>query len=86
MEINLSENPSTGFRWSLEKMDADRLTLLSSDYVPADSSEVGRSGKRIWRFKAVSPGNAHVALKRWREWEGDKSIVERFEINLSVNP
>jgi inhibitor of cysteine peptidase len=84
MEISLKENPSTGFRWSLEKSNDEILELLNSDYIQAFSPEVGSGGKRIWKFKAKTSGDVLLVLKRWRAWEGDKSIVERFETIIHV--
>lgn len=85
MGISLNENPSTGFRWSLEKNNDEILELLKSDYIQASGSEVGGGGKRIWKFKAKKTGEVHLALKHWRAWEGDKSTVERFEVIVRVN-
>jgi inhibitor of cysteine peptidase len=85
MGISLNENPSTGFRWSLEKSNDEILELLKSDYIQASGSEVGSGGKRIWKFKAKKTGEVHLVLKRWRAWEGDKSTVERFEVIVRVN-
>ena len=84
MEISLKENPSTGFRWSLEKGNEEILELLNSDYIQSSGPEVGSGGKRIWKFKAKKIGDVHLVLKRWRAWEGDKSIVERFEVIIRV--
>lgn len=84
MEISLNENSSTGFRWSLEKSNDEILELLNSDYIQAFGSEVGSGGKRIWKFKAKKSGDVLLVLKRWRAWEGDKSIVERFDAIIRV--
>src|SRR5664280_376922 len=84
MEISLKENPSTGFRWSLEKSNDEILELLNSDYIQAFGPEVGSGGKRIWKFKAKKSGDVLLVLKRWRAWEGDKSIVERFDAIIRV--
>lgn len=30
--------------------------------------------------------STRVRLKRWRHWEGDKSVVERCAITLDIKP
>jgi hypothetical protein len=35
---------------------------------------------------ARTPGRTRLALKRWRHWEGDTSIVERFSVTLDIKP
>ena len=84
MEISLKENPSTGFRWSLEKSNDEILELLNSDYIQASGPEVGSGGKRIWKFIAKKTGDVHLVLKLWRAWEGNRSIVKRFEAIIRV--
>jgi hypothetical protein len=35
---------------------------------------------------ARASGRTRLALKRWRHWEGDASIVERFAVTLDIKP
>jgi hypothetical protein len=35
-------------------------------------------------FRAVATGNVELRLKLWRQWEGDKSIVDRFAATVRV--
>jgi hypothetical protein len=37
-------------------------------------------------MRATAPGTTTVKLKRWREWEGERSVVERYEITLEISP
>jgi inhibitor of cysteine peptidase len=83
LQITLDENPSTGFRWDLDGGDNETLELLNSDYVQA-AGGVGGGGQRIWRFKTKNPGDARLLLKRWRSWEGEKSVGERLEFTIRV--
>lgn len=86
LEVRLQENPTTGFRWTVERIDGDGVTLLGEDFSspPARVGVAGRAGIRIFRFVAGTPGNARVKLKRWREWEGEDSVAARFEVTVSV--
>ncbi len=82
LHITLNENPSTGFRWTVEGADNDALELLSSDYVPATRPVPGGSGQHVWRFKAKNPGDVRLLLKHSRPWEGEKSMPLEFTIHV----
>jgi inhibitor of cysteine peptidase len=41
---------------------------------------------KTWTLRARAPGRTRVGLKRWRHWEGDKSVVERFAVTLDIKP
>ena len=78
--IRLKENPSTGYRWAVNKAD-DRISTSFS--LPSDA-KVGAGGTRAFTFKAGTVDTAHIQLKHWREWEGDDSIIDRFDITIVV--
>jgi inhibitor of cysteine peptidase len=81
--VRLPENASTGFVWSRENA-SDALRLVGSEYLPAGDGRVGSGGQRSLSFQAVATGTAQLRLKLWREWEGDKSIVDRFAVTVQV--
>jgi hypothetical protein len=35
-------------------------------------------------FTAKAPGTARVVLKKWRSWEGDAGVVERFRFEMRI--
>jgi hypothetical protein len=37
-------------------------------------------------MKAKAPGATTIKLKRWRQREGERSVVEGFEITLRISP
>jgi len=82
--VRLAENPSTGFVWSRESAGGDALRLVRSEYVVAVDARVGGGGQRSFSFQAVGTGTVELRLKLWREWEGDKSIVDRFAATVRV--
>ena len=82
--ISLEEDPTTGFRWVLDRNDEDSLEAVGSNYLPAQPSGAGGTGQHVFRFKAARAGQVRLALKRWRQWEGDRSIVGRFEITVRI--
>jgi inhibitor of cysteine peptidase len=84
--INLKENPSTGYTWAVDKTDSIVLALQNSDYTPTPvpSGFVGAGGIREFVFYAQKNGNVHLQLKEWRAWEGDRSILKRFDVAIQI--
>jgi inhibitor of cysteine peptidase len=81
--LHLPENPTTGYRWALEETDG--VTLETSSYAQASHSAVGGGGERTFKLRPLKTGDVSVRLKRWREWEGDASITETFQLKLQVH-
>jgi inhibitor of cysteine peptidase len=82
--IRLEENPSTGYRWAIDHVDADFLTLQNSAFSPTSGGGIGSGGERTFTFKATKTGTAHIQLKLWREWEGDRSITNRYTLTIQI--
>jgi len=82
--VSLDENPTTGFRWAIDKSDDDVLELLSSEYDASPGSKVGRGGQRVVTFEVRKAGVSPIDLKLWRAWEGDSSVTQRFGVTLRV--
>ena len=82
--VRLEENPTTGFVWAIDQDNDDILPLQNSDYTMAPSAGIGGGGQRSLTFKAQKAGTVSLQLKLWREWEGDRSITERFFVTVQV--
>jgi inhibitor of cysteine peptidase len=84
--IRLPENATTGYRWVPDSVDDRIVSLKSSEYAPPAGGGVGAGGAVSIVFEALAPGEANVGLKRWREWEGESSVRERYTITVVVTP
>jgi inhibitor of cysteine peptidase len=85
VEVSLPENASAGYRWAVDRLDADAVRQLSA--TPHNSAKaIGAPGTIAFTFEATKAGTAEIALKSWRSWEGDASVVRRFQVRLSVKP
>jgi inhibitor of cysteine peptidase len=84
--ITLPENPTTGYLWAVDTADPQVLELQHSPYKPYEMAEgvPGGGGERIFEFHAKTSGTANLQLKKWREWEGDSSVINRFQVTVSV--
>ena len=83
--IRLEENPTTGYVWALAQTDDTVLPLERSDFSATLGAGVGAGGIRTFTFTAGEPGTAHLQLKLWREWQGDPSTIERYDVVIRVH-
>ena len=83
--LRLPEQPTSGYRWAFTRLDATRLAAGDAAH-RRRRSRPGASGVVTWTLTARAPGRVRVELKRWRPWEGDRSIVERFSVTLDIRP
>lgn len=83
--IGLKENPTTGYKWAVERADDRILGLQGSEFYLPEDSRVGEGGTRVFTFKAKAAGTSRIKLKHWREWEGSDSVIDRFDATIVVN-
>ena len=81
VSVGLAENPSTGYRWAVDRVDSSILALESAQFA-APRAGMGAPGVRTFRFKVTAPGDSELVLKRWREWEGEQSVSDRFVVTV----
>lgn len=70
LEVDLEENPSTGYRWTISEV-VDGLGLLGDDYDPAENFMVGTGGTRRFLFRAETEGRQEQHLALSRAWLTD---------------
>jgi predicted secreted protein len=79
--VRLKENPTTGYLWSVEATNG--LELVGGRF-EGGGPAIGAAGVRVFQFRAPRAGSHKLRLKNWREWEGDTSIIDRFDANIIV--
>jgi inhibitor of cysteine peptidase len=82
VSLRLPENPSTGYRWAVASFDEAHVMIVESGF--RGSKSVGSGGQAEWQLRGLAAGRTTLNLKRWRPFEGDRSIVERFVITLQI--
>lgn len=82
--IRLQENPTTGYRWEVDKSDEKILALQGSEFLLPKDPKFGEGGTRVFKFKAKAAGTARIQLKHWQKWEGADSIIDRFDVTNVV--
>ena len=81
--LELPSNPTTGYKWAFASIDESLIVVESADYHAANTA-IGSGGAERWMLRARFPGTTRIELKRLRPWEGDRSIVERFNVTLRI--
>lgn len=82
--IHLGENPTTGYRWAVDQINSEVISLVNSDYAQSPGTGIGGGGERTFTFNAVKTGHSLIRLKLWREFQGDSSIIQRFDVTVQV--
>ena len=83
--LGLNENATTGYRWHVARSDGlDEKEAGEREDPKSPNPQVGSGGTRKFRFVAKDAGPARLELKHLREWEGDKSVIARFSVDITV--
>jgi inhibitor of cysteine peptidase len=82
--LHLDENPTTGYRWSKPTLDTQVLQLKSDNFNLPSNAGMGGGGQHVFTFQANNPGKVKLQLKNLREWTGDQSTIEQFEVTVQV--
>jgi inhibitor of cysteine peptidase len=82
--VVLDSNATTGYEWAIDELDTDVVEFLGSEYVAPTNGAVGQGGTQELEFRALAEGTTTLRLKYWRSWEGDASIVDRWEMTFEV--
>ncbi|NNH72501.1 protease inhibitor I42 family protein [Nocardia uniformis] len=85
--VRLPANNSTGYAWSVQKVDEDTLKQDGNpEYKPDPQPEghVGGGGTSIWSFQAGKPGDTTLELVYFRPWEEPVDSDKRFTLTVRV--
>jgi inhibitor of cysteine peptidase len=83
VRLTLPENATTGYRWTVDHFDRGVVEPAGSEPHYAGGA-VGSAGNVTFDFTAKKAGSGEVALKYWRHFEGDGSIVRRFSFRINA--
>jgi inhibitor of cysteine peptidase len=83
VRLTLPENATTGYRWTVDHFDREVVDPAGSEPHYAGGA-VGSAGQITFDFKVKKAGSGDVALKYWRHFEGEGSVVKRFRFRLNA--
>lgn len=79
--LNLPENPSTGYRWTLSS-DVKPVLELQKDDFSSSGAAPGAFGSRTLKFETTQAGHVDLKLECRRSWE--KRVIETFTVSIHV--
>ena len=82
VELTLKENPTSGYRWSVDGLPPT-LEPLSDTFAPGQS--LGQPGHRTLCWKALRAGQAHVHVSLQRTWGTPAAKAKSIEVILKVH-
>jgi inhibitor of cysteine peptidase len=85
--ISLAGNATTGYSWSIIKIDGAALESAGDiQYIPDRTRPgmVGSGGTSIARFRAVKAGSSIITLGYARPWEKGTPSIKTFTVTLVV--
>ncbi len=86
IEVTLEGNPSTGYGWEVDTVDAAVLEPAGEpEFVSAaDADVVGAGGTFTFTFTAAGDGETHLELVYRRPWETDVAPADGFGVTITV--
>ncbi len=83
--VRLGWSPGTGFDWVLAKHDATRLQQEGEAATEPNKEPMpGAPETRIFTFKALQPGAAHLEFHSRRIWEKEPPPADTFRVEVTV--
>ena len=83
--VSLPENATTGYRWAIDHYNQELIEAVATE-PHYESKAIGSGGEVDFIFKGKQLGVGEIMLKHWRQWEGDQSVIGRFQLRLHVTP
>jgi inhibitor of cysteine peptidase len=82
--LRLADKPTTGYRWEFEPLTGESMVLDDSGYEQSGGA-LGGGGVATWTLSVIAAGTTSIALKRWRPWEGEASVLDRFTLTVHAH-
>ena len=84
LQVNLEGNPTTGYTWSVEDLDATVLKVVSEPEFHPASNALGANGTLTFRFEAVGTGRTTLKLIYSRPFEKGVPPLKTFAASVLV--
>jgi predicted secreted protein len=84
VEVRLHANPTTGFRWVIDKGSAAPVMLLREWYSRPETNAMGAPGYQIFLFRATERGTGLLRLRYIRSWEPTDPNEKDVELQIEV--
>jgi inhibitor of cysteine peptidase len=82
--IELRENPTTGYRWTISSIDQALLAPKGDEFLPRDQKVAGAGGQHRFFFRAERTGSTALSLINKRAWQRDDQAVGAFNLIICI--
>ena len=82
--IELKENPTTGYRWTIGSIDEALLATEGDEFLPPDPKSPGTGGVRRLFFRAKAEGSTVLSLINKRAWQRDDKAISTFNLAIRI--
>ena len=83
--VQLAGNPTTGYIWEADNLDASHFMQVGNYAFSANSHLTGASGLFTLTFKALSSGKAVLHLIYHRTFEKGVPPLKTFEVTVNIH-
>ena len=78
------EESGGGYLWAVDYLDQMIVRPQQPDRRPGGGA-IGGANVVEFSFHAKGRGTTPIALKLWRDWVGDASILQRYTVTLDID-
>jgi len=82
--IELKENPTTGYRWTISSIDKVFLVPEGDEFLPSKQKSLGAGGLRRFSFRAKDAGSTVLTLINKRAWQSDDQATGTFKLTIRI--
>ena len=83
VELEIPENPTTGFRWELSCEPKSAVEMLGSRFLRSTGG-VGAGGLRVWTLRISEPATVHLEAALRQRWEPSATPEDLARVELKV--
>ena len=83
ISLVLPSNAAAGYRWTCDVQENDVVAVEPAEYRSSHTA-VGSAGDETWMIRPRGKGRAVLHWRYWRPWEGESSVIERFELTVDA--
>lgn len=79
IQVQLSENPTTGYVWKIKSMDGKHLNYKEEKF-EISGAAIGEGGMKTYFIDVIGEGSSELNITLGNPWEED--AVETFNVTI----
>jgi inhibitor of cysteine peptidase len=83
LQVEIPENPTTGYRWELTAEPRAAIEILKDEY-SRKSAGVGAGGIRIWTIRLKVPASVHLKALLRQPWLPESDPEDAAALDLEA--